>query len=392
MPNHLCNVDRKIRLARFSCGTVFFLNGFGLANWATRIPDIQRQHGLSQAQLGFALLFIALGSLIGIPVTGRLVARYGSQLVVLWLGLLFGIALLLLPFSTTFLGLLGALLLFGVSNGGLDVAMNAQAVTVERAYKLRVLSNFHALWSVGGLLGASIASFLAGHGMPYSQHLLGIGMSLSIGFLTVPWLMVTGDAEGAKRRTSRLRLTKPLILLGVVAFCSLLAEGAVADGSTVYLRDTLNTGPGFAAFGYAAFQCSMAAIRFFGDGFRARFGEANAVLLSGAVLALGLGSTLVIGQPIAAIIGFACVGAGTAPVFPVAISAAGQVQGASRGSAIAWVTTLGYTGYLAGPPIIGLLAQSSTLRVALCVVVLAGFLIAALSSAAGTARNRGEVG
>ncbi len=377
-------MKQNLRLARISCGIVFFLNGFGLANWAARIPDLRRQHGLSDAELGFALLFIALGSLIGIPLAGRLVGRYGSRMIALGFGVVFAIALALLPFSSTSLELIAILLIFGISNGGLDVGMNAQAIIIERAYSRPILSGFHALWSVGGLSGASLASVLAGHGIPYSQHLLWTGLGLSVWFLLMPRLMLTGDAETTSYRKAGLKLTRPLLLLGIVAFCGLVTEGAIADWSAVYLHDTLKTGPGFAALGYAAFQCSMATVRFFGDGFRARFGESNVVRASGIFVAIGLGSALVIGQPVATMIGFACVGVGAASIFPVAMSAAGRVQGVSRGSAIAWLTTFGYSGFLAGPPIIGLLAQSFSLRVALCTVVLAGIVIAVLSPAADT--------
>jgi MFS family permease len=377
-------MNQSLRLARISCGIVFFLNGFGLANWAARIPDLRRQHGLSEAELGFALLFIALGSLIGIPLAGRLVGRYGSRMIALGFGVVFAIALAFLPGPSTSLGLLATLLVFGISNGGLDVAMNAQAIIIERAYSRPILSGFHALWSVGGLSGASLAGVVAAHGIPYSQHLLWIGLVLSVWFVIMPRLMLTGDAERASSRKLGLKLTRPLLLLGIVAFCGLVAEGSVADWSAVYLHDTLKTGPGFAALGFAAFQCSMATVRFFGDGFRARFGEGNVVRASGTFVAIGLGTALAIGQPIATIVGFAVVGVGAASIFPVAMSAAGRVQGVSRGSAIAWLTTFGYTGFLAGPPIIGLLAQSFSLRVALCTVVLAGVVIAMLSSAADT--------
>lgn len=380
-------MHQSLRLARISCGIVFFLNGFGLANWAARIPDLRRQHELSDAQLGFALLFIALGSLIGIPLAGRLVGRCGSRVIALGFGVVFAIALALLPFSSSSFGLLAMLLLFGISNGGLDVAMNAQAIIIERAYSRPILSGFHALWSVGGLSGASIAGVLAAHGIPYSQHLLWIGLGLAVWFLMMPRLMLAGDAEKTSSRKQALKLTRPLLLLGIVAFCGLVTEGAIADWSAVYLHDTLKTGPGFAASGYAAFQFSMAAVRFFGDGFRARFGEGNVVRASGTFVAVGLGSALLIGQPMATIIGFACVGAGAASIFPVAMSAAGRVRGVSRGSAIAWLSTFGYTGFLAGPPIIGLLAQSFSLRIALCTVVLAGVVIAMLSSAADTSAS-----
>jgi hypothetical protein len=200
----------------------------------------------------------------------------------------------------------------------------------------------------------------------------------------MPRLMLAGDAESTSSRKQGLKLSRALLLLGIVAFCGLVAEGAVADWSAVYLHDTLKTGPGFAALGYAAFQCTMAGVRFFGDGFRTRFGETNVVRASGTLLAIGLGAALLVGQPIATVIGFACVGAGAASIFPVAMSAAGRVQAVSRGSAVAWLATFGYTGFLAGPPIIGLLAQTFSLRVALCTVVLAGVVIAALSSAADT--------
>jgi MFS family permease len=376
-------MNPKLRLARLSCGIVFFLNGFGLANWAARIPDVRRQHGLSDAELGFALLFMAVGSLIGIPLAGRLVGRYGSRRVSLGFGVVFAVVLALVPFASTSLGLFATLFALGASNGGLDVAMNAQAIAIERAYSRPILSGFHALWSVGGLLGASLAGFLAEHGIPYSRHLLWVGLVLSAWFLIMPRLMLTGDAERtSSSRKQGLKLTRPLLLLGVVAFCGLVTEGAVADWSAVYLRDSLQTGPGFAALGYAAFQCSMAAVRFFGDGLRDRFGEGNVVRASGTLVAVGLGSALIIGQPTATVIGFALVGAGAASIFPVAMSAAGRLRGVSRGSAIAWLSTFGYTGFLAGPPIIGLSAQSFGLRVALCTVVLAGIVIASLSSAA----------
>jgi fucose permease len=177
----------------------------------------------------------------------------------------------------------------------------------------------------------------------------------------------------------------------VIAFCVLLGEGAMADWSAVYLSGTLETGPGFAAAGYAAFSLTMAAGRLIGDRLVQRLGPVTLVRSGGALAALGLGLSLAVGQPAVALVGFACAGAGFSIVFPVALSAAGRAKGVAPGPAIAAVSTAGYSGFLVGPPAIGFLAEAVGLGTALYVVVLLSATIAVLSRTVGAAaRGKGE--
>ena len=188
---------------------------------------------------------------------------------------------------------------------------------------------------------------------------------------------------GARGGPAFARPTRALLGLGVISFCVLLGEGAVGDWSAVYLKNTLSTGPGFAAAGYAAFSLMMVAGRITGDRLTSYLGPVRLVRLGGAVAAVGLGLSLTVGHPLVALAGFAAAGAGFSIVFPLALSAAGRTKETAAGPALAAVSTLGYTGFLAGPPIIGFLAQLSNLGAALYVVVLLSAAIVPLAGATG---------
>lgn len=370
----------ELRRARLAVVTVFLVSGAGFANWAARIPAVKDSVGLSTGQLGIALLGPAIGALAAMPLTGALMVRHGSRVVTRATLLLFCLALPLPALAPSLPALLAALVLLGVGGGSLDVAMNGQAVAVEQRYGRPLLAGFHGVWSLGTLGGAVIGGAAAAVGLAPLPHLmLAAAVLLVLGVGTTRWLLPAG-ADRAPRGSLRLaRPTRGLALLGAIAFCGLLCEGAVYDWSAVYLRDSLGSSEGLAVSGYAAFTITMTAGRLVGDAVRARLG--SRLLLGGAaaLAAAGLGAALALDHPVAAVAGFALLGAGLASVFPIALSIGGGVSGLPSGVAIAAISTLGYLGFIAGPPLIGGLGELFTLPVGLGLVVALTGLIALMA-------------
>lgn len=373
------------RPARLAVMAVFLLNGLALGSWFPRIPDVQRSLGLSDGALGVALLGTAVGALVAMPATGWLIARWGSRRVTTASALALCAALPLPALAPSLPLLVPALVLLGAGNGVLDVSMNTQAVAVERRYGRPIMTAFHGLFSTGGLLGATVAGIVAGNGIGPARQLLPTALVLALAALAARrWLLPAGIDAGAGGATFA-RPTRALAGLGAVAFCVLLAEGAVADWGAVYLRNALATSAGVAAAGYAAFSLAMAAGRFTGDWLTARLGPVAIVRGGGMLVVLGLGAALLVERPAATLVGFACVGAGLASAFPVVLSAAGRDPTLAPGAALAAVSTAGYTGFLAGPPLIGFVAEATSLRAGLAVVVLLGGAMILLAGALGRA-------
>ena len=376
---------RSARMARLAVLAIFFLNGVGIATWVVRIPAVKERLYLSAGLLGLALLAVAVGALASMVFTGSLISRLGSRPVVGATALLFAFALVPPSLSPNLPLLALSLVLLGAANGALDVSMNAQAVAIEKEYGKPIMSSFHAAFSVGGLAGAIGGGLIASLGVGVTPHFLGAAVAIALGVIVARRAMLPAevDAGGSEGGPAFARPTRALLGLGMISFCALLGEGAVGDWSAVYLKSSLGTGPGFAATGYAAFSLMMVAGRITGDRLTGYLGPARLVRLGGAVAAVGLGLSLAVGHPLVALAGFASAGAGFSIVFPLALSAAGRTKGTAPGPALAAVSTLGYTGFLAGPPIIGFLAQLLDLGAALYVVVLLSAAIVPLAGAVG---------
>jgi MFS family permease len=372
-------VERSLRVARASVAAIFFINGAATANWLVRIPAVQQKLGLSAGALGIALLGVAAGALIAMPRAGHLVARYGSRPVTRVGAIAFGATFLFPSLAPNALALVLALVALGAGHGTLDVAMNAQAAAVERRYGRPIMSGFHALWSAGGLVGASMGGFVAGHGIGPVTHLITTGLVAGCLATAVTRGMLPASADAATGETAPARPRGILLTLGIMAFCVLLGEGAMADWSALYMRDVTSATAGLAAAGYASFSLAMAAGRFAGDRLTLRFGATPLVRGGGALAALGLAFALTITSPWSAIVGFAAVGAGFSVAFPLMLAKAGALPGTSSGTAIATVSVFGYAGFLAGPPLIGFVAQASSLRGGLAVVIVTSVIVAALA-------------
>jgi MFS family permease len=366
---------------------IFFINGFVYATWVPRLAEIRAGLALSEGQLGLALLMLAIGALVAMPATGGLIARHGSRTLTAATVVLLGLALPPIAFAGGFAWLCLAFLLYGAATGALDVSMNAQGIAVERAYRRPIMSALHGMFSIGAMAGAGATGLVASQGVGMVPQLLAIGaLTIILGFILTR-AMLPAQADAGGRGEGFVLPDRRLVALGAIAFCGLLGEGAIGDWSAVYLDQSLGADVEVAAVAFAVFSLTMALGRFSGDRIVARFGGGAVVCGGGALAGLGLGATLLIGRPEVAIVGFGLIGAGLSCIFPVALSVAARTPGMAAGTAIAGVCTIGYLGFLIGPPAIGGLAELTSLPVALSVVVLLFVLIVVLGNRASERRE-----
>lgn len=357
---------------------MFFINGAMVGNWVSRIPQIQQKLALSEGELGLVLMGMAVGVLSALSLVGGLIARYGNRRVTIAGTLALCVMLPLLAVMPHPVLLWIALFLFGGFMSTMDVAMNSQAVDVERLFARPLMSSFHASFSIGGFAGAAMGAVLAGQNIePLTHFLIASGISFLLLLLTGSLLLIPEPREQTGERHAVFQLP-PRILwpLGIVALCAAVGEGAMADWSGVYLSTIVGTDDATAAFGFAAFSLTMTLGRLSGDRLVALFTPAQIVRVGGLVAAAGLLLAILFPQVAPTLIGFAAVGAGLSIGVPLAFSAAGNVPGLPPGVGIAGVATIGYAGFLAGPPIIGLIADLTSLRIALLLImVMVGSLV-----------------
>jgi MFS family permease len=357
-------VDRP----RLAVSTLFLVNGAVLASWLPHIPAVKARLTSGDGQLGLVLLAMAAGAVVALPAAGRMVGQVGSRLVSSAAAVALCLAMPLPVLSPSLPALVASLAVLGACNSMLDVAMNAQAVAVEQRLRRPIMSSFHALFSLGGVVGALLAGATMALGLSDLAHVVGAALvALAAVVVALPGLVSVSPAA-ARPAPTLARPQRGLLGLGLLALLGLLAEGAMADWSAVYLRDTLDASPAVAAVGFAAFSLAMTAGRFAGDALVARRGPRSVLRVSSAVAAAGLAAALLAAHPAAGILGCAVVGLGIANVIPVLFSAAARVPGVEPARGLAAVATTGYLGFLAGPPLIGVVAEAAGLAVGLGLV------------------------
>jgi predicted MFS family arabinose efflux permease len=381
----------SLRRARVAASLLFLLYGTILGTWTARIPAIKHALQLTDGQLSIALLAFAAGAITGMQAIGRLVDRYGSTRLMTPAAIVDG-ALLVLPAYAGSLAALGAsLFLFGAVHGTLNIAMNANAVQVQHAWQRPIMSSFHAVYSVGGFLGAAVGGLFAHAGIgPAATFGTVAAAAVALAAWSARWALPYRPEPAS--RPPRAATSPGVTFLGVLAFCCLVGEGAAADWSSVYLRDSLGSSAGFAAAAYAAFSIAMMAGRLVGDRLTLRVGPVRLVRGCGVLAATGLGVALLIGHPVAGVVGFGCLGAGLSCIAPQVFSAAGSRDPALAGQAIARVASLGFIGFLVGPVVIGGAAELVDLPAALAIpVVLALFVAATATALQRTGRAAGGI-
>lgn len=382
------------RSARLATTFLFFLFGVNIATWISRIPAIQSNLSLSKSQLGSLLLFSALGSLLLTPLWGSWIARYGSPLLTRITILFAALDLLALAFSPNAVTLAAALFLFGAANGGLNAAVNAQAILLERHYPKPIMSSFHAAFSLGGMSGAALGGLLAARHWTPTHHFILIAAAVALaGLAAIPLFLREPSPDRATAGPLLVLPHGPLLVLGALAATIMIGEGAMADWIAIYLRDTLHTTEATAALGYSAFSASMAAGRLAGDWLTHHLGAARLARILALTAAAGLTLALLATNLPPAILGFALTGLGYSVIVPLVFSASGKLPGISPGHGIAAVSTTGFFGFLTGPPLIGYLADWTSLRLALFTVAAlnlsAAFLTKPLSSNSSESPHRG---
>ncbi|MFJ6674839.1 MFS transporter [Actinosynnema sp. NPDC091369] len=370
--------------ARFCVAVVFFVNGAVFSSWASRVPAIADRVGAGPAAVAVAVFGLSAGAVVGLPLSGVLVSRFGSTAVVRAVLVGYAAALVAVGVAPDLVLLTAALAGLGVGNGMLDVAMNTAAVEVERRYARQVMAAFHAQFSFGGLAGALVGAGAAGIGASPAVHLPVIALVLLVAGMVATFGLLPSSPDRDVGRRGSPRRDRRLVLLGSLVLCSLLCEGAVYDWSAVYLRDEVGGSPAVAALGFAAFSLSMACCRLVADRFVDRVGRVRYVRAAGVLAAAGLGLAVLGPGVVAGVVGFGLVGLALAGVVPTLFSAAADGHDNPAG-AIAVVSTIGYLGFLAGPAAIGGIAAASSLRLAVAALVV---LALAVSAGAGALRGR----
>jgi MFS family permease len=382
-------IDPEVRRARISVFGYFGLCGALVGLWAAGLPALDDRLELGAARLGTALLFISFGALISMPIAGRLCDRWSSRRICMVSGPVSALSLLAPALASSYGALIAGALVFGMGLGLLEIAMNVHAVEVERRHPRPVMSAFHGVWSLGGATGGALTAAALRAGADGRLLLVGAAGAGAVLFLfPAPWLLTgqSGAGDTGTAATPKGRVGWGLVLfLGTVVFAGHLSEGAALDWAAVHARDVLDAAPSTAPLAFTVYAVAMTTVRLVGDRLRGRLGATRIIRLSGTVAAAGYGLVLLApatgdARIACAWAGWALAGVGLATIVPVVFSAVGSA-GNAAGRALSTVTMFGYAGLLGGPPVIGHLADATSLRLALAVPAVLCVYVAAAGPA-----------
>jgi MFS family permease len=365
---------------------LFFLSGLCFSSWASRIPDIKTKLGLSEGELGGLLLGMPIGSLVALPLAGWLVDKFGSRSIVIIAAILYPLVLPFIGLAPSFWVLAAILVMYGMSGNLLNISMNTQAIGVEKLYGKTIMASFHGLWSLAGFTGGAIGALMINLQLPPFTHFVLITLvSFTIAALAYRY---TISQESRKASTGFVfRKPDPLILrVGLIALCGMMCEGCMFDWSGVYFQKVVQAEAALVTAGYIAFMSTMALGRFISDYFTDLLGTARMLQISSLLITMGLVMAITLPYLIPAIGGFLLVGLGVSSVIPLTYSVAGRASTMSPGIAIALVSSIGYFGFLFGPPLIGFIAETFNLRISFTFIAFMGAIIGVLALTSFTAK------
>lgn len=379
---------------RIAAKTVYFMLGVGSGTFAANIPRIKESLGLTPGILGVALLCCSLGGFVAMQFATPLIKRLGLRMLLSILAPCFPLVLILIALSNSFITLGGAFALFGGLTSIAGIAVNAQAIDIEKAYAKSIMSSFHALFSVGGLLGAGVGGILAAHHFTVVQSMAVVAVSLSLlGMMVITKLFDVTKYDFKEDHTvietphkhHKSKWWRQVLLIGGLIFICYLTEGAIADWTAIYMKTSYGAGPFIAVFAYMLFNACMTIGRFSGDTVIRRVGSVQTLMGGGALAFVGLTIGLLSPNIVIALIGFGIVGIGLSVLVPILISMAGNLPGGDRDLAIARASTCGSIGLMTGPALIGFIADHNSLRMAMMLPVV---LLAALTVTATVLHRR----
>jgi MFS family permease len=370
------------RYYRIAVSCFFFIQGLTFSSWASRIPDIKTMLGLTEAGLGGILFFLPIGQLSAMALSGYLVSNFGSKRMLTIAAVLYPTALLGLGAASAIWQLGLGLYIFGMCSNLCNISVNTQGVGVERLYGRSIMASFHGIWSMAGFTGGLISTLMVGNNiLPFWHFLIIYGVVLTI-YLTMRSSILPRD----KKRDPEIRKKgfawpeKTIFFLGFIAFGSMICEGTMFDWSSIYFQKIINPPKELIRLGYIAFMFTMASGRFMADRLVTRFGITKVLRTSGIIIATGLLTSVLFPYLPTATIGFLLVGAGTSSVVPLCYGMAGRSKTMHPGVAVATVSSIGFLGFLLGPPVIGFIAQASSLRWSFTLVALLGLTTTMLAA------------
>lgn len=386
-------VDVQAGRARWAVAAMFLANGFVMGAWAPQIPLLMPRHGVAESVLGLLILVLGLGAVSAMLFAGRLISLYGGRRVLS----LFGPALIpVLPmvvYAPNLWVLALSMAIFGAMAGCMDVAMNAQAVEIERRLHKAIMSSSHGFWSLGGFIGGSAGAWVIAHWGSEVQSLLTAGVVAAVVLGAMPFLLpdsphAPATAAAAPPRTKLFPKDLHVWLLGFLALFSMVPEGAVLDWAAIYLQKELGSDVVTSGLAFAFFAGAMAVMRFLGDTVRNRFGAVRTLRISGFLGAAGMMGGALAPYDWVAIVSFAAAGLGVANMVPILFSAAGNHPRLPSASAISIVTMVGYCGILVAPSTIGFLAEHAGFRPTYAGLALILVVVALLAARAADADAR----
>jgi MFS family permease len=354
------------------------LAGLSFASWASRIPDIKLDLGLSEGSLGLILFALPTGIMSSLPFTGWIISKWSSRTILLIASILYPLTLVLIGMVQTPIQLAGTLFLFGTWSNFFNIAVNTQAIAVEQLYGKTIMASFHGIWSLAGFSGAAVGTLMISLELvPFWHFTIITSLSIPVVLLANKYT-VKQDAQTGKQPLFA-KPDKTILLYGLIAFGSMVCEGTMFDWSGVYFQKAVAAPAQWVTLGYLLFMGAMATGRFISDRFTTRFGIKPVLQASGALIATGLMISVIFPYIIPAGIGFLMVGLGVSSVIPLIYSAAGRSKTMNPGVALAAVSTIGFIGFLLGPPLIGSIAQIASLRWSFTLIACLGLLITVLA-------------
>lgn len=368
-------LNRTSKVYRIAVGTLFFLQGLCFATWASRIPSIQQNLALSDSMLGLILFAIPVGSLLSLLFSAALVTRFGSKRVAANALLLYSLFLPVIGFSNSPVLLITSLVGFGMAGNTSNIAINTQGVYVEARYGRNIMASFHGLWSLAGFVAAGTGSYMIGNGIVPLTHFVLVTTLLVAGVAISFQYLLPDEKRSAEPTKVFVKPDKFLLTLGVLAFCCMICEGAMFDWSGIYFQKVVQAEKNWVGAGYTAFMCAMATGRFVADWVANRLKFKKTILASGLLIACGLSIAATMPLLMPSIVGFVLVGFGVSSVIPLVYSEAGKAKTLSAGSALTAVSSIGFLGFLMGPPVIGLIAGAFNLRASFAFIAFMGLLI-----------------
>jgi MFS family permease len=363
---------KQLRLAN---AVFFFISGFGYASWASRIPTIQRQLHLNEAQLGGILFAMPIGLMLTLPVTGRLLSSFSSRRVMLFGALFFSVVLALIGFTQNVWQLVLVLFCLGVSRNLFNISTNAQAVGVQALYDKSIMATFHGIWSLAGFVGAAVGYFMVLYSIGTAYHLLGVSILLVI--FTLWFISGTIYQEPIPQVRKKLFTLpeKSLISFSLICFASMACENTMYDWSGIYFEKVIHAPKAIATEGFVVYMIAMTLGRFCGDAAVNRFGIKSLLKFSGVFIFAGLLISVLLPFKMTAYAGFILVGLGVSCIVPMVFQMAGKSTTMSSGTALASISSIGYLGFLIVPPFIGFIAQAAGLRWSFGLISILGALI-----------------